>query len=711
MKCWHFISGTSGTQIEIKTLPTNAVFTLCKGRAIVHTEAMWQIVCDCLVRTLTRRKCRLRSILAALMLSAILYLIVDVLNVTRVGKKQRKHRIHQYFINVSRTAKDEKYLYVGNRKYESDHVTCSLPEVPLWSPEVRNYVKKPSQIQCNGEADWVYTQNGKFFISSEAVNYHGRIHCVYIPIVNVNDSFKELNPVVPMLNGSHLLSDAFKVSCKAADRKRYSNIHACIAPIYTQNIPEAKSDKFNIFIFGFDSISRNMFKRLLPKTHAYFTESLGGKILEGYNIIGDGTPQALMPILTGKQETEIPEVRRGKPGARHVDDVLEFFWTKCERKGYVTQWGEDMAHVGTFNLRMLGFRRQPVHHYMRPFYLAAIPMFPYFRKNCLGSKPRYKVFLDWLMEGLVSNKRKNFLTFGFFSELSHDNNNPIALMDDENVKFLASIQDQGILDNTVFIMMSDHGIRYGPLRSTEQGKLEERLPYFGFRFPKKFNQMFPEKMKTFETNTKRLVTPFDVYETLLDIIDEQDGRKEVGKGISLLKEIPRNRTCAEAGIEPHWCACLKQTRVSESDFDISMSVNAILTTMNKMLEPFTSACYKLSLQSVIKAIKLETNDKVLKFRRTLDEDGRILDMNDTLVSKEVIYQVTFITNPNNGVFEATVRMESETGNCKVNTKDISRINKYGYDPWCILNMAPNLRPYCLCKKNKTDTVSHSPYLG
>ena len=55
----------------------------------------------------------------------------------------------------------------------------------------------------------------------------------------------------------------------------------------------------NVLMFGFDSVSRMTWMRNLPKTHKYYTQELGGMVLEGYNIVGDGTPQALLPILTG----------------------------------------------------------------------------------------------------------------------------------------------------------------------------------------------------------------------------------------------------------------------------------------------------------------------------------------------------------------------------------------------------------------------------
>lgn len=61
--------------------------------------------------------------------------------------------------------------------------------------------------------------------------------------------------------------------------------------------------KLNVLMFGFDSVSHVMWKRKLPKTYTYVTDILKGIALNGYNIVGDGTPAALIPILTGKTES------------------------------------------------------------------------------------------------------------------------------------------------------------------------------------------------------------------------------------------------------------------------------------------------------------------------------------------------------------------------------------------------------------------------
>lgn len=59
-----------------------------------------------------------------------------------------------------------------------------------------------------------------------------------------------------------------------------------------------ESLKLNVLIMGFDSLSRMTFMRKLPKSYKKL-QSLGAIVLEGYNILGDGTPQALIPLLTG----------------------------------------------------------------------------------------------------------------------------------------------------------------------------------------------------------------------------------------------------------------------------------------------------------------------------------------------------------------------------------------------------------------------------
>ena len=55
----------------------------------------------------------------------------------------------------------------------------------------------------------------------------------------------------------------------------------------------------NVIMLGFDSLSRNAWRRYMPKTYHFFVKVLKGIVMKGYNIVGDSTPAALLPILTG----------------------------------------------------------------------------------------------------------------------------------------------------------------------------------------------------------------------------------------------------------------------------------------------------------------------------------------------------------------------------------------------------------------------------
>lgn len=147
-------------------------------------------------------------------------------------------------------------------------------------------------------------------------------------------------------------------------------------------------------MFGLDSLSKNAFIRKLPLTYEYLTKELKGDVLQGYNIIGDGTPQALIPILTGFTELELPETRKRMKDSTYVN-VYPFIWNYYQRMGYVTAFNEDIPDVGTFTYRLNGFNEQPTPHYMRNYYLAIAPELSSYSKLCVGQQKRHNVMLNY----------------------------------------------------------------------------------------------------------------------------------------------------------------------------------------------------------------------------------------------------------------------------------------------------------------------------
>lgn len=70
--------------------------------------------------------------------------------------------------------------------------------------------------------------------------------------------------------------------------------------------------------------------------------------------MGDGTPQALIPILTGKTELELPDTRKRIPDTEYVNSY-PFVWYDYRRHGYATAFLEDLPQQGTFTYRLNGF--------------------------------------------------------------------------------------------------------------------------------------------------------------------------------------------------------------------------------------------------------------------------------------------------------------------------------------------------------------------
>jgi len=456
----------------------------------------------------------------------------------------------------------------------------------------------------------------------------------------------------------------------------------------------------NVLMMGFDSLSRNAFIRKLPKTYDYLTKELGADVLKGYNIIGDGTPQALTPLLTGYTELELPEVRKRKFSSTFVNSY-PMIWKEYQDAGYVTSFNEDQPKIGTFSYRLNGFKDQPTDHYLRTYYLAIENDLQHYKRLCVGGEKRHQIMLDFTKEFIVKyNSTNPRFVFSFHAELSHDSINLIGVADDDIVTWLKSFRAS--LSNTILIMMSDHGNRFAEIRNTLQGKLEERLPFFSFTFPDRFKQEYPLQYKNFRINTERLTTPFDIHATLEDILHlQQHGvtkKPKHSRAISLFNSISEHRSCSDAFIEPHWCSCLQWIPLNDTTSEeVLRAANAVLESINKATKDYRNLCEKLTLDEVKWSAKLVAQKSLLKFKTNKDTDGFLADLTaDTKVIND-IYQVKLIANPSRAIYEASVLYNFNENTFRVKLSDISRINQYGNQARCIYEENAELRKYCYCK--------------
>lgn len=147
-----------------------------------------------------------------------------------------------------------------------------------------------------------------------------------------------------------------------------------------------------------------------------------------------------------------------------------------------------------------------------------------------------------------------------------------------------------------------------------------------------------------------------------------------------------NRSCADAGIEAHWCCCAAYSTIDTKNSIVKKAVKFVIDTINKDLEkkarmPNSTKplCAHMNLKSIILAKKSLTQQT-----------------NST--NQYVDYLLMFDVSPSNAKFESTVRSFSYGKKSFEITGSISRLNEYASQSYCVT--VDNLKKYCFCIKRK-----------
>lgn len=138
------------------------------------------------------------------------------------------------------------------------------------------------------------------------------------------------------------------------------------------------------------------------------------------------------------------------------------------------------------------------------------------------------------------------------------------------------------LDNAFVFLMGDHGQRFGGVRWTAQGEIEDNNPALFISLPRhlRYNNNLLAVMKD---NSRQLITHFDLHATMLDIarhgsemtskslfdVDVDTSLKRDSPfGSSLLRPFDKTvpRTCGTLKIPFEFCTCqFVKTNITESE--------------------------------------------------------------------------------------------------------------------------------------------------
>jgi hypothetical protein len=418
--------------------------------------------------------------------------------------------------------------------------------------------------------------------------------------------------------------------------------------------------------------------------------------------LGDGTPQQLVPMLTGFKEIELPSTLHRDDNGSFVD-IYPFIWNKFREHGYVTGYAEDRTEYGIWTLRLKGFEKTPTDHYLLPFYRMESTKSLLYKTNtrCIRNQTTYELFLSYINQFWLSYSGKKKFFFAFFKQYTHDDYKFGSLHDLSLLNFLKNFYQINENKKTIVILMSDHGARFSAARQTSQGKLEERLPFMSLIFPKLFQIKYPYAIKTLKKNIHRLTTPFDIHSTLLSLININEINSTINyslkqRNISLFNLIPSQRTCDDINLEPHWCSCLQWNNININNTRIKQATKYIIDYINKhILSVKNNLCHQIELVSINNAQIYQPNQALLTFSRSLDIDGRIPNYSDNKTDI-TFYQITFETKPNQAIYEATTQYSNRSGGFSIDLNHISRLNAYKSSASCIEKSYSHLRKFCQC---------------
>ncbi|XP_066157418.1 uncharacterized protein [Euwallacea fornicatus] len=582
---------------------------------------------------------------------------------------------------------------------------CRIPEMHPFDASVKKFVFSPPPLSCaKDQPPSIFYNNLTTLIMNDTslpfynVSNTNELVCCYEPFFrrepeDSDDDYQvdySGNCTRIVAGETDIESEFVKVTCKGSNGETlYTDLFSFV-PVKT-NSSSKGSLKPNVLIIGLDAVSRVNLHRQMPKTYEYLSRDLSAIELLGYNKVGDNTFPNLVPVLSGFFEEEL-KVTCWPNSKTHFDDC-PFIWKEFHQYDYVTAIGEDCSPIGTFNYLKHGFKKQPGDYYYTSFdreMLRKIGRDKDFNcHQCLGDRETYKVTLDYIRKFTQRMHMETSAYFGFFwtNSVSHDYLNRPALGDDDFHSLFMELEQSGRLENTVTIFMSDHGIRWGDIRQTHQGQMEERLPFVFMVIPHWIRKNFQRAIANLKTNVRRLTTPFDLHETLRAFLDVSRLRfarsivNQTARGYSLFNEVPKNRTCEDAEIESHWCTCQESKEIAVDDKKVEVLARFAVDQINGQLEGYAQ-CAQLELANIERARVMSSDDQHITNSNSLKD-----------------YILVLSTVPGDAKFEVTVRErlqdDSETASNLEITGTISRINPYGQQSSCITDF--HLKLYCFCK--------------
>ncbi|XP_011049249.1 PREDICTED: uncharacterized protein LOC105142989 [Acromyrmex echinatior] len=650
---------------------------------------------------------RLRRWLIALLLFLLTSLfIINSYNtgqfrITRFGE-MAKSTVQDVITQEYVSTTSNVYMPIGNGGFLVRNKGCRLPAMDPLDLAVRRFITKDMfECEYGNFPPLIESNNTALFVNpltwNEFHNSPGGISCCWRPFWRTKDNDNAVTydtQCYPFQDSCTVNAEFVKVECYQNNEMVYKDYYAFLPRKpsieercrQTLRMDTLIEDRLSVLIVGLDSVSRMNFHRMMPKT-VKSLQSLGAVEMLGYTKVADNTYPNLVPVLSGLNQEELRDLCWQMPNKTF--DECPLLWKNFSDAGYRTVFGEDACSMSTFNYLKPGFREQPTDYYLRPYCIGAendIGNTHKLNANlCLGTRKTFECMLDYTRKTAIEFSSELYFAFIWQASLTHDYFTYPQLGDNSYHEFVEYASREGLLNRTVLIMMSDHGMRWGDFRQTYQGKIEDSLPFVFIVLPRWWREKFPLAWGNLRRNSHSLTTPFDLHETLMDLLNPQLLRESflkkrikiqaaspgIPRGISWFLPVPDIRTCDMAHIANHWCMCHTSNTVAWNDTGLHDSVSFLVRELNDMLSRYPM-CATLNLKMI----------KDAKMWQDKTEGATLVD-----------YTMIIQTTPGDAIFEGTIRYKADDNSRKL-AGSVSRLNAYGTQSACVDEF--NMRLYCYC---------------
>ncbi|CAG7834366.1 unnamed protein product, partial [Allacma fusca] len=616
----------------------------------------------------------------------------------------RTNKTHEQIFESSsaRTNKSEYLVYTD---------ACKIPATPIM-PEyyINNWNWKEEPVpDCREDRHFI-----PFVLEDEIIElkFYDLDYCSMYEIKRDNDSDD-----YELINHGKILERHYNVSSMDMFMAECNNSYNFEANIRTDK--DSVQEKLNhwkniqdkpisVLMIGVDTSSRSHVHRSLPKTLGIM-KNMGFVDFEGYHSVYANTIQNFYAFLMGLSEAQVYEGCR--PSWFEVVDSCPLIWENFEAHKYVTLHLDDWR--GSFQwVSGVGFEKQPTDYFLNALFREVLEKRDNksgMSRECASSEPLPSFMIRYTERFLKKFKHIPFFALTWFTMPLHDFPEALPNMDERLHELFAYLQSTPeIFENTVIILIGDHGERYGIFSSGSiEGFLERVLTPLFIRVPENLKIKHPEInfQENLIQNSDKLVTGFDVHQTLLHILalsslsvtpdmPSSEFQAQHENRSSLFLPIVTDRDCSTVNIPLGLCVCNTTTEITSlnNPFHELMILRFAVDKLNEIVE---KSKYSEKCESWDKFVESVVSADVIEIR---GNSSKIL--------------LKFKVDPDEAIFEVQVLVTDAiiADNMKI-VGEFSRITSYGNTSWCVGTETDEdklMKSFCHCLDEEEMRLKENP---